>query len=330
MTRIIKLIIWILIIVIWYFYFSYSSFTTKPLINEKQDIYVKKWWTFYSVWEKLNLDKTYLKIYLKYNKPDFELKEWNYTIKKDSNIKEILEQLKNTTNSEKRLTILEWWNIYDIDNYLTEKLLIKEWDFIDSTKNKLYFSKYPFLTKANTLEWFLYPDTYNIIPDKYSNNDLIEKMLNNFKNRAYNWLLSKYSGEKIVEIINLASIVEKEANVSDSEEEVSIIAWILKKRLDEGWYLWADATVCYPYKITSKKCTPSFVNNNIDQKDDYNTRKKLWLPKTPIANPSIISIKAIIYPKDTPYYFYLHDKNWKVHYGKNLEEHNVNKEKYIQ
>jgi cell division protein YceG involved in septum cleavage len=37
-------------------------------------------------------------------------------------------------------------------------------------------------------------------------------------------VLSKYSSEKIVEIVNLASIVEKEANVSDSDTEVSIIA----------------------------------------------------------------------------------------------------------
>jgi UPF0755 protein len=128
----------------------------------------------------------------------------------------------------------------------------------------------------------------------------------------------------------LASIVEKEANISDSEEEVSIIAWILKKRLDEGWYIWADATVCYTYKIISNECTPNFVLNHIEDKNEYNTRKILWLPKTPISNPSIISIKAVVYPKNSPYYFYLHDSKWKVHYGRNLEEHNLNKSKYIK
>jgi cell division protein YceG involved in septum cleavage len=38
----------------------------------------------------------------------------------------------------------------------------------------------------------------------------------------------------------------------------------------------------------------------------------------------------VYFSKDSPYYFYLHDNKWKVHYGRNLEEHNVNKEKYIR
>jgi len=49
-------------------------------------------------------------------------------------------------------------------------------------------------------------------------------MLDNFYNKIYSKLLKEKSPKEILEIINLASIVEKEANVSDSEEEVSIIA----------------------------------------------------------------------------------------------------------
>jgi cell division protein YceG involved in septum cleavage len=33
------------------------------------------------------------------------------------------------------------------------------------------------------------------------------------------------------------------------------------------------------------------------------------LPKTPINNPTISSIKAVINPTKTEYYYYLHGKN---------------------
>lgn len=311
------------------FYWSYTSFTNRVLVEKEQKIYVKNGSTFYSVWKNLELNETFLKIYLRYNKPDFELKEWYYKLKENSTIKDIIESLKKPTNWDKKAVILEWWNIYDIDNYLSEKWLSKKWNFIKATQN-INTSEYPFLSQVKSLEWFLYPDTYDINEKIFSNEWFIKKMLDNFYNKIYSKLLKEKSPKEILEIINLASIVEKEANVSDSEEEVSIIAWILKKRLVEWWYIWADATVCYPYKITSKECTPKFVNDNIFEKNEYNTRKILWLPKTPISNPSIISIKAVIYPKETPYYFYLHDNNWKVHYAVNNEEHIENKNKYLR
>ena len=72
--------------------------------------------------------------------------------------------------------------------------------------------------------------------------------------------------------------------------EIEIVAGILKKRLDENWLIGADATVCYPYKVTYKECTPDFVVSKIQDKNEYNTRTKIGLPKTPISNPSFASI----------------------------------------
>lgn len=59
---------------------------------------------------------------------------------------------------------------------------------------------------------------------------------------------------EILDVVNLASIVQKEANKADNPEELAIIAGILKKRLDEGWQIGADATICYPYKIATQDC----------------------------------------------------------------------------
>jgi UPF0755 protein len=70
--------------------------------------------------------------------------------------------------------------------------------------------------------------------------------------------------------------------------------------------LGADITVCYPYKLTSEECK-LVVSKYIREKNDYNTRTKYGLPKTPIGNPSYETIYATVYDTKTPYYYYLHD-----------------------
>jgi len=46
-------------------------------------------------------------------------------------------------------------------------------------------------------------------------------------------IISDMGSIEILDVINLASIVQKEANKADNPEELAIIAGILKKRLEE-------------------------------------------------------------------------------------------------
>ena len=69
-------------------------------------------------------------------KPDFELIVWKFKISENSNIDQILEQLKTPIiEDEINITTLEWWNIYDTDEYLTKQKLINAWEFIDYVTN---------------------------------------------------------------------------------------------------------------------------------------------------------------------------------------------------
>jgi len=56
----------------------------------------------------------------------------------------------------------------------------------------------------------------------------------------------------------------------------------------------------------------------------YNTYTNLGLPPAPISNPGIASIKAVLYPQETDFWYYLHDPTGVIHYGRTLEEHNEN------
>lgn len=60
------------------------------------------------------------------------------------------------------------------------------------------------------------------------------------------------------------------------------------------------------------------------------TYKVKELPKSPIGNPGLLSIKAAIFPKPSPYLYYLHDKNGDIHYAKNFSEHQINIKKYLK
>lgn len=62
----------------------------------------------------------------------------------------------------------------------------------------------------------------------------------------------------------------------------------------------------------------------------YNTYKYAGLPKGPIGNPGFSAIKAAIYPKDSPYLYYLSAPDGKTIFSRTLEEHNEAKAKYLK
>jgi UPF0755 protein len=333
MLKIFRNITIFIIIAIILIYSWYIHFLDKPIFKQEKIITINRWDTFLSLANKLNLNKFYYKIYLNKNKPNFDLQAWKYKINSWATIKEIIKSLdKPALVDEIKLTFLEWWNIYDIDDYLTKKWLIKKWDYIKYTTSKekiLKLSKfYKFIyPEINTLEWYLYPDTYKVDKNNFWINKLVIKQLDNFEEKVYNKILKKYSPEKIQEILKLASIVEKEEK---SEKNKPIVAWILKKRLNNSWPIWADITVCYPHKLTSEQCK-MVISKYIREKNEYNTRTMVGLTKTPIWNPSFETISATINDKKTPYWYYLHDtKTWQIYYATDNLWHEQNKRLYLR
>jgi len=155
-------------------------------------------------------------------------------------------------------------------------------------------------------------------------------MRNNFNKKTADIIPSSYSEKQIHELLTLASIVQKEANKADNPEEIAIIAGILKKRLDEGWMIGADATVCYAHSVSTQDCSPTKVLEYLYDENPYNTRVIAGLPARPIANPEDVIIKATINSETSPYYYYLHDNSGQIHYGRTNAEHIRNKNTYLR
>jgi len=337
--RLFKLIIWIAIIGWVVFWNKYSTFTNTPLSKEKPTTVTIQKWDYYSTlnnkfldedWNEI-LDPLYLKIYLKLNPPSVpNLQAGSYKITKGTTLSTLFEQLEKPIQSEEvTVTFLEWWNIFDIDEYLTNRELIEEWAFMKYARTNWIEEqrgRYPFLEKAITLEWFLYPDSYRLFVNQFSPEYLASKMLDNFETKVYEKILEWKSNEEILEIVNIASILEKEEK---NDAEKPTVAWILKKRYEDNWMIWADITVCYPHDLTAEECK-LVVTEYINEVNEYNTRTKTGLPKTPIGNPQFSSVEAVVNPKDTPHWFYLHNTNTgKIYYAKTNAEHEYNKANYL-
>lgn len=251
-----------------------------------------------------------------------------YDLRTDSSVKQLIDALigQRDLNREAEIKILEGWTDEDIDFYLAKQGLIQGGDFIKYSANYNGFD-YPFLldrTPSATLQGYLYPDTYRV----YRQADaeaIAEKMLNNFSAKLTPELRLeiKKQNKSIFEVVILASIVEKEIS---SYVNRQIVAGIFQKRLKIGMALQSDATVNY---VTKKgAASPSLDDTKIDSL--YNTYKYRSLPPGPICNPSIEAIRAVIYPEQTEYWYFLTTSDGKVYFGATYDEHLKNKYKYFK
>lgn len=328
LSKLLWLFILVLIMVFWNFYLGYEDFKKKPIIENDLMVKIETSDNFLNLGNKIpELNTIFYKIYLRNNTPDFSLNAWMYKLTWGANIAWIFEDLQKPITDEISLTILEGWNIFDIDEYLTWKGLINPSEYIDYVRNSEKISAlseyYAFLSwKEETLEGFLYPDTYKMNVN-FKINEFVIKQLDTFEVKVYDKILQKYDVGTINDIINLASIVEKEEK---NPQEKPIVAWILKKRLNSGWQIWADVTVCYPHELTSNECK-MVISKYISEISEYNTRTMVWLPKTPIWNPSFETINATLNDEKTDYWYYLHNiSTGKIYYARTNAEHEANKQ----
>jgi len=269
----------------------------------------------------------YFKVYvwLKGEKASFV--DGKFSLSTDMSIAEIVKQLhEQQQNKEVTITITEGMDVNDIDEYLSEKIgVIKNNELIAYSddydlKSHLFLIDRP---KGANLEGYLYPDTYRIYKQT-TVADIVEKMLSNFDAKLTDDLRAEIKKQKktLNEVLTLASIVEKEMY---GYENRRVVAGIFQNRLDISMPLQSDATVNF---ITHKGTVrPSRDDTQLD--NPYNTYKYYGLPPGPICNPSIEAIKAVIYPADTDYMYFLTTKSGEIIYAKTYEQHLINIQKHL-
>lgn len=207
-----------------------------------------------------------------------------------------------------RITIPEGWNVYEIGDHLEKNL-----------KN---FDKETFVELAEGLEGYLFPDTY-FIADTARPKTVINLMRSNFEEQIKNVGALATSTKSLHEIITMASILEGEANTTESRK---IVAGILWKRITAGMPLQVDAT----FKYINGKGSFQLTYDDLKIDSPYNTYVYKGLPPGPISNPGLDTINAALHPKTTRYLYFLTGKDGKMYYARTFEEHKRNKALYLR
>lgn len=252
---------------------------------------------------------------------DGKLRYGSFVLSPSMTLREVITVLTTEGTGELALTVPEGWTIEDIDAELTEMKLIEAGAFETCTKTCDF--TYDFLSEDQSLEGYLFPDTYFVDSETFKVEDLINQMLQNFDKKWDETLQSKLdaSGRNLVDVVKVASMVEKEVRTS---EDLPLVAGIIWKRLDNDWTLGIDATLLYEDEDHSISA------EDLDSDNAYNTRKHTGLPPTPICNPGLASLEATLSFEASDYWFYLTDVNGAVHYASTNEEHEENKAKYLE
>lgn len=212
------------------------------------------------------------------------------------------------------VTTPEGWRVEEVAGKLTKELDIPESEFVKVAR-----------------EGYMFPDTY-LIPRDATVGAVASLFMRTFEKKVDEKLRAdaKKTGLTFDEVITLASIVEREGK---TDEDRPVIAGILRKRLEADWPLQADATIQYALGYQGGEKTwwkKVLTDEDKKLKSPYNSYLSSGLPPGPIANPGLSSIKAVVYPRETEYWYYLHDPQGSVHYAKTLEEHNRNIAQYLR
>lgn len=314
-------------------YFKYNSYIQSP-VDESDDttisFQIKRGETAKEIGQSLQekdliQSSTAFYLYAKFNDLGKDIIAGRFLLKKSMNVPEIIAAITDPQQAEFIITIQEGLRIRDIDQKLVELGLTSPGEFENAAKSFNGFEYYPFLDKEQlstlpfSIEGYLYPDTYFLDPEDFEPQDLIYLTMDTFESKTQE-LLPKIKNHSINEIITMASIIENEVYGIEDRKLVSGILW---KRLENDWTIGADATLLY---ITDDR---TLTAEDLALDSPYNTRKNKGLPPGPISNPSLESIEAAMYPKESEYWFYLTTKEGEVIYSKTNEEHNQKRAQYL-
>ncbi len=214
-----------------------------------------------------------------------------------------------------RITIPEGSDLYDIASLLDAYSICNGEDFLKVASSPEIAKKYGLRTY--TMEGFLFPDTYYFSKNTHPLR-VVDAMFKNFLKRTEH-LRAKLEESKLTleEWVIIASMVEKESAVP---EERPIIASVILNRMKLGMPLQIDPTVIYALKRRGE-WKGVLTKKHLKIEDSYNTYYHQGLPPSPICNPSLQSLEAVLNPPKTNYLYFVSMGNGRHVFSSNYKDH---------
>lgn len=178
------------------------------------------------------------------------------------------------------------------------------------------------------LTGYLYPGTYRFTEEDAAN-QMVREALAALQEQLTADILSGLDeqGLSIHEGLTLASIVEREAQ---APQERAIIASVYLNRLRNGMRLQADPTTQYAVGEPGEWWTSGLTRSDLRDPSPYNTYVHEGLPPAPICSPGAASIRAVAFPEQTPYLYFVAKGDGTHAFAETYEEHERNVNRYLR
>ena len=176
--------------------------------------------------------------------------------------------------------------------------------------------------KFYKMEGYFFPDTYQFYLEEDPKN-VAKKVCKNFEYKVTPDMYGRMEdlGMTLDETITLASIVQAEAS---SSIDMKLVSSVFHNRLnnpDQFPLLQSDPTTNYVEEVIK----PNLEIYSQSMCDAYDTYKGGGLPPGAICNPGIEAIQAVLYPRETDYYYFCSDLDTgEFFFATTLDEHEAN------
>lgn len=330
--RLIFLCLGIFIIISLFIFIKLYKAIMYPNVNiingEKKSLYIKTNADFDAVKDSLYYNnliinkKSFEWLAFKMDYPKY-VKSGHYVLTDKMSNNELISMLRSGRQTPVNVTFNNIRDIKQLSGRISEQIEADSLSILNAIINSTSLKDTGF-NRYNLASLFI-PNTYEF----YWNTNEYEFITRMEKEYKIFWNKSRLERAKKInlsplKISILASIIDKETTKTS---EMPRIAGVYINRLKKNWPLQADPTLIYAmgnYNIHR------VLDVHKDIESPYNTYKYTGLPPGPICIPSIAAIDAVLNAEQHKYfYFCAKDDLSGYHvFAKNINEHNINAEKY--
>lgn len=221
-----------------------------------------------------------------------------------------------------KISPLQVLRILSSGQSIIHKLMIPEGSTVNEIIDKI--NSEPLLfgeINGKIPEGFLMPSTYFYSYGDQRDRiiDRMRKLMSDELDKAIEKLSSDSPLKTRMDVLILASIIEKETSL---EDERSLVAAVFLNRIKKNMKLQADPTTIYAITNGIYKLNRPLSKKDLAVKSPYNTYYILGLPPGPISCPGIKSIEAAINPAKTKALYFVSNGKGGHNFSHDLENHN--------
>ncbi len=253
------------------------------------------------------------------------LQAGEYFFEIGSPIRDLVRSLTQRIVGGRRVTFPEGFTSSQMAAVLEQNGICPAEDYLALVGNPSHFQK-DWLDDVDTLEGFLFPDTYFFLPSTDAS-FIIETQLDRFERVFMNTFREEMGVLSLQDTVILASMVEKESSIL---HERPLVASVFLNRLEKGMRLQSCASVVYAIHQETGQYRDVLSLEDLRFDSPFNTYLVDGLPPAPIGNPGLDSLLAALRPVSSDYLFFVLTNNGEHAFSRTYQEHLENRDATAQ